>query len=55
MDLLNGHKLNDQMIIDTLRQAIDNYQNGEIIEVRDTLAELVDAIDKFSKMYSCLD
>lgn len=50
MDLLNGQELNDQAVVDALRQAIDNYQNGEIIEVRDALAEIIDAIDEFSSI-----
>lgn len=31
----------------TLRSAADNYENGELIEVRDLLQDIVDAIDEF--------
>lgn len=50
MKYLNGNELNDRAIVDALRQAAKDYENGEIIEVRDTLAEIVNAIDEFSKM-----
>lgn len=42
----NG-KLKDGEIITALSDAADTYDNGEIIEVRDLLAEIVYAIDEF--------
>lgn len=41
--------LNDRKIIRSLLKAAEDYENGEIIEVRDLLAEIVYAIDEFSR------
>lgn len=40
-------KLNDKEIVKALRQAANDYENGEIIEVRDTLLDIINAIDDF--------
>lgn len=40
-------ELKDEEIINALRQAAKDYENGEIAEVRDVLAEIVFAIDDF--------
>ena len=40
-------KLEDREIESALHQAADDYANGELIEVRDLLQEIVDAIDEF--------
>lgn len=40
-------ELNDLGIINALKQAAKDYENGEIAEVRDILEEIVIAIDEF--------
>ena len=44
-------ELQDEKIIVALKQAADDYENGEIAEVRDLLIEIVKAIDEFDKSY----
>lgn len=44
-------ELQDKKIIAALKQAADDYENGEIAEVRDLLVEIVKAIDEFDKNY----
>lgn len=41
-------KLEDKKIEMALRGAADSYANGELIEVRDLLSEIVSAIDEFT-------
>ena len=41
-------ELNDTEIIKALRQAADDYENGEIEEVHDLLIEITNAIENFS-------
>lgn len=43
--LNNDGTLNDEMIIEDIRKSIEMCENGEIIEVRDILVEIVNAID----------
>lgn len=45
----NG-ELNDEKITDALRKAAAEYENGALIEVRDLLLEIVDAIDEFDAL-----
>ena len=40
-------ELNDAEIIKALRQAADDYENGEVDEVRDWLIDIVNAIESF--------
>ncbi|NCC06698.1 MAG: hypothetical protein EOM30_01320 [Clostridia bacterium] len=40
-------ELKDKKIIEALKQAATQYENGELIEVRDMLCEIVEAIDSF--------
>lgn len=47
----NG-ELKDQKIIKALAQAAKDYEDGAISEVRDTLAEIIEAIDEFDNSYS---
>lgn len=47
MRFLKNGELEDQKIVAALRKAADDYENGEIIEVRDLLQDIVDAIDEF--------
>lgn len=49
--IANG-ELKDKKIVKALRQAATDYENGEIAEVRDLLAEIVGAIDDFTDNYS---
>lgn len=39
--------LKDRKIVATLKQAAKDYENGEIAEVKETLAEIYDAIQEF--------
>ena len=39
--------LQDEKITDALRKAADDYENGEIIEVKDVLVEIFCAITDF--------
>lgn len=49
MRFIKNGELEDKKICDALRKASNNYENGEIIEVRDLLVEIVNAIDDFTK------
>ena len=42
-----GNVLLDGEIVEALRRAADDYEDGAIIEVRDELVDIVNAIDKF--------
>lgn len=44
----NGN-LEDKKIGAALRKAADDYENGELIEVRDLLLEIINAVDEFTK------
>lgn len=41
-------ELQDEKIIAALKKAAEDYENGEICEVRDLLADIVNAIDEFA-------
>lgn len=41
-------ELNDKLIVSDLRKAADDYENGEIIEVRDTILDILIAINNFT-------
>ena len=41
-------ELNDTEIIKALRQAADDYEDGEVSEVYDLLIEITNAIENFS-------
>ena len=41
--------LKDRTIIKALNRAATDYANGEVSEVRDTLADIVRAIDEFDR------
>ena len=47
MRFFKNGDLQDREIIAALQQAAEDYENGEIAEVRDLLAEIVNAIDEF--------
>lgn len=42
-------KLEDKKIEAALRKAADDYADGALIEVRDLLADIVNAIDEFAE------
>ena len=44
-----NHELKDKAIIKALKQAAKDYEDGAIWEARDTLVDIVQAIDEFSK------
>lgn len=41
--------LKDKQIIKALHKVAEDYENGEVAEVRDTLADIVRAIDEFDR------
>lgn len=47
MRFIKRGELEDKKIIAALRQAAEDYENGELVEVRDLLVEIVNAIDEF--------
>lgn len=47
MRFFKNGKLEDKKIEAALRKAADDYANGELIEVRDLLCEIINAIDEF--------
>lgn len=50
MRFFKDGELKDKEIVKALQQAAVDYDNGEIVEVRDLLVEIVQAIDEKSKM-----
>lgn len=44
-------ELQDKKIAATLRQAAEDYENGEIAEVKDLLIDIVNAITEFEEEY----
>lgn len=46
-----GKELKDDKILKALKQAAKDYEDGSISEVRDVLADIVDAIDDFTDNY----
>lgn len=40
-------ELEDEKIMMALRQAVNDYENGEVAEVHDLLIDIIDAIEKF--------
>ncbi len=47
MSFYKNGKLKDKEIESALRKVADDYANGELIEVRDLLQDIVDDIDEF--------
>lgn len=43
----NNGSLKDKKIADMLRKAADSYENGEIVEVLDTINEIAEALEIF--------
>ena len=46
----NG-ELKDDKIVKALKQAAEDYENGEIAEVRDLLVDIVSAINEWEDNY----
>lgn len=44
-------QLEDEKILDAMLRAMMNYENGALIEARDLLADIVNAIDEFTRQY----
>lgn len=47
MKFYKNGELQDKEIVAAIRKAADSYENGELIEARDLLQDVVDAIDEF--------
>lgn len=50
MRFIKRGELEDERIINALNTAARDYENGELIEVRDLLLEIVAAIDEFTEL-----
>ena len=48
MKFFKHGELEDKKIEEALRKAADDYANGALIEVRDLLLDIINAIDEFS-------
>lgn len=46
-------QLEDKKIVAALRQAAEDYDNGEIAEVKDLLIEIINDITEFTDNYEC--
>lgn len=51
-NLYNGESLDDNAIVQTIREAADDYEDGAILEAHDKLLAVVDAIAEFNNDYS---
>lgn len=51
MEFIKNGQLKDEKIVAALRQAADDFENGEIAEVRDLLQDIINAIDEFDAFY----
>lgn len=49
MSFIKNGQLQDKKIIAALHRAAEDYEEGAIIETRDLLQDIVDAIDEFSE------
>lgn len=50
MRFFKNDVLDDKSVIEALRQAAEDYENGELIEVRNVLAEIINDIDEFTEL-----
>lgn len=50
MRFLKNGELEDKKIQASLRKAADDYENGELIEVRDLLLAIINAIDMYAEI-----
>jgi hypothetical protein len=44
-------ELQDKKIAEALRQAAEDYENGEILEVKGVLIDIINAITEFEEKY----
>ena len=51
MDYIINGELQDEEIIAALKQAIEDYENGDLDSVQSTLIDIVDAINQFEPEY----
>ena len=51
MDYIIDGELQDKEIIAALKQAIKDYENGDILSAQSTLIDIVDAINLFDPQY----
>ena len=49
MRFLKNGNLKDKEIEKALRDAADNYASGELMEVKETLSEIIDAIEEWAE------
>lgn len=49
MKFIKNGELDDKKIVAALHKAADDYENGALIEVRDILLEIINAIDEFDE------
>lgn len=45
-------ELDDRAVINAIKEALNDYRQGAILECRDTLKQIVNAIDKFDKEFT---
>lgn len=50
--LFENGALNDELVLSTIDQARRDYENGAIIEARDALLDVINAIDDFDREYN---
>lgn len=50
--LFENGKLNDELVLATIDQARRDYAYGAIIEARDALLDVINAIDDFDREYN---
>lgn len=46
------NELDDRAIINAIKEALNDYRQGAILECRDTLKSVVNAINKFDKEFT---
>ena len=51
MRFIKHGELQDKKIVRSLRRAAKDYENGELIEVRNLLVEIAGAIDEYTEEY----
>lgn len=51
MKFYKNGELKDKKIVAALRQAADDYENGEILEVKGVLIDIINAITDFEQEF----
>lgn len=49
MKFIKNGQMNDTLVLAAIKTALDDYEDGAIMEARNTLADIVNAIDEWSK------